>query len=375
MAKQSVLIVDDELLSLMALQAMLEISGYKVFTFEKAQGALDAVERVRPDIILTDIMMPELDGFELCRLLRQNPASQDIPVVLLTSLNDSLSMMKGFRMGAAGYLLKPFENEAVLERVAQVLRMKAQQQPQNLFDEHDDIEEMTLFKFLGLCEQDRISGTIHLIKPGDKGIIRLQDGEITDVEFESPITDVQIRRVLQWRWKDGHFSVEEDGDAHENGADNGSELQELAGMLEPEEKPEPAPAREENSFSEETRIQLRDVLRSIRDELEDAEIIALAGQDGKIVASDVADGTSVPNLEAMIAAFVELSMNACQTVEQGEFTEGLMEGDEGIITLYHTGMNVVLGVVIRMSESNLGMINIVCRTAAKTINDILAAEV
>ncbi len=112
-----VLIVDDNELNLRVLSDMLERSGYEIMPALRPDIALDAVQHAIPDVILLDVMMPEMDGYELCRRIHSNPGMQRIPVLFISAATDGESILKGFEAGAVDYIAKPFQFQEVLARV------------------------------------------------------------------------------------------------------------------------------------------------------------------------------------------------------------------------------------------------------------------
>ncbi|RME99756.1 MAG: hybrid sensor histidine kinase/response regulator [Chloroflexi bacterium] len=112
-----ILIIDDHPTNLGVLFEALEHAGHKVFIHTRAQTALDVIPEILPDLILLDVMMPGLDGFETCRRLKANPATQDIPVIFMTALNDVVDEVRGFELGAVDYIVKPIQVEKTLARV------------------------------------------------------------------------------------------------------------------------------------------------------------------------------------------------------------------------------------------------------------------
>jgi DNA-binding NtrC family response regulator len=113
----TILIVDDTPTNLQILLSYLQGAGFKVLIATDGQQALARAERGQPDLILLDVLMPGLDGFETCRRLKQNPALQDIPVIFLTALSDTPDKLTGFAAGGVDYITKPLEHEEVLARV------------------------------------------------------------------------------------------------------------------------------------------------------------------------------------------------------------------------------------------------------------------
>ena len=112
-----ILIVDDEPDNLCLLSIILESQGYKVRQAVNADIALKTLELRSPNLILLDILMPEVDGYQLCQQLQHNSTTREIPVIFLSALARGLDRKKGFQVGGADFLTKPFELEEVLARV------------------------------------------------------------------------------------------------------------------------------------------------------------------------------------------------------------------------------------------------------------------
>lgn len=113
----SILIVDDQAANLQVLSEILKARGYKVRPVPSGRLALGAAETDPPDLILLDIMMPELDGYEVCRRLKATPALSHIPVIFISALDDTADKLTGFQVGGVDYIAKPFQAEEVLARV------------------------------------------------------------------------------------------------------------------------------------------------------------------------------------------------------------------------------------------------------------------
>jgi DNA-binding NtrC family response regulator len=120
----TVLVVDDDAASLSALFECLRRAGYRVLVAQDGHSALERAASGKPALILLDVMMPDLDGFETCRRLKADAATADIPVLFLTALADTAEKLKGFDAGAVDYLTKPFQWEEVLARVRTHLRLR-----------------------------------------------------------------------------------------------------------------------------------------------------------------------------------------------------------------------------------------------------------
>jgi len=126
--KRTVLAVDDKLDNLKLLIKYLEDSGLELMVAQSGEEALRHLERITPDIILLDVLMPGIDGFETCRRLKNNQAMQEIPVIFMTALTETVDKVKGFEAGAVDYLTKPLHNEEVLARVNAHLTIREYQQ-------------------------------------------------------------------------------------------------------------------------------------------------------------------------------------------------------------------------------------------------------
>jgi len=116
-----ILIVDDEISILVPLKFLLEKSSYDVAMAQSGKDAFDSIETKKPDLILLDIMLPDLDGYEIFQIIRQRPEWRDIRVIFLTAKNRDVDVAKGMNLGVDDYITKPFSNAALLEKVRQLL--------------------------------------------------------------------------------------------------------------------------------------------------------------------------------------------------------------------------------------------------------------
>jgi diguanylate cyclase (GGDEF)-like protein len=123
--KEDILIVDDTPENLRLLSAVLLRQGYRVRKAINGQIALMAVQTVQPDLILLDIMMPEMNGYEVCQHLKANPQTAQIPVIFLSALSEGIDKAKAFSVGGADYITKPFQLEEVLVRVRHQLALRS----------------------------------------------------------------------------------------------------------------------------------------------------------------------------------------------------------------------------------------------------------
>jgi PAS domain S-box-containing protein len=133
--KGVIVIADDKPTNLGVLFEFLTDSGFRVLVAQDGESAIQKVEYAHPDLILLDVMMPGIDGFETCRRLKANPLTQHIPVIFMTALSDQEDKVKGFNLGAVDYVTKPIQHEEVKARVTTHLMLRNLQkklQEQNL---------------------------------------------------------------------------------------------------------------------------------------------------------------------------------------------------------------------------------------------------
>ncbi|MCU0585702.1 MAG: response regulator [Desulfobacterales bacterium] len=123
MAKK-ILIVDDEPGIIVALQFLMEQNGYETIVAFSGEEAMEAVARHRPDLILLDIMLPVVDGFEVCQRVRENPEWSHVRIVLVTALGGEAHVTKGLDLGADAYIIKPFANADLLAKVNELLECR-----------------------------------------------------------------------------------------------------------------------------------------------------------------------------------------------------------------------------------------------------------
>ena len=122
-SKFNVLAVDDIPLNLLLVQKMLSRFNFKMRTAANGQQALDAVAAEKPDLILLDLMMPGIDGFEVIRRLRADAATADIQIVILSALNSNEDIVKGFNVGANDFIMKPIIMEKLLTCVVTQMQL------------------------------------------------------------------------------------------------------------------------------------------------------------------------------------------------------------------------------------------------------------
>jgi DNA-binding response OmpR family regulator len=121
MEKMKVLAVDDEPNILMSIEFILEMEGYQVYLARDGEEALEVAGRVRPDLVLLDVNMPRKDGYEVCRILRENEQLAKTKVIMLTAKGQTLERKKGLEVGADEYVTKPFSADELLQKIRALL--------------------------------------------------------------------------------------------------------------------------------------------------------------------------------------------------------------------------------------------------------------
>lgn len=134
----TILAVDDIATNIMLLKAVLSRAKYKIVTASGGFEALEKVAEVNPDLILLDIMMPDMDGYEVLKRLKADPAHEDIPVIFLTALHNPEDIVKGFKFGASDYISKPFNHEELITRVAHHIYLAAAQR--TIMQQRDELQ-------------------------------------------------------------------------------------------------------------------------------------------------------------------------------------------------------------------------------------------
>lgn len=121
-SSKHILVVEDEPDTAELLEFHLENAGYKVTITEDGYQALKKIHKLRPDLLILDLMIPEIDGFEVCRLIRKDPANESLPVMMCTAKSNETSKIQGLDFGADDYVTKPFSPREVVLRVKNLLK-------------------------------------------------------------------------------------------------------------------------------------------------------------------------------------------------------------------------------------------------------------
>jgi two-component system, sensor histidine kinase and response regulator len=198
-----ILIIDDLPQNLLVLRAALERQSYKVEEAQSGRKALQMLESLTPDLILLDVMMPEMGGFEVCRKLKENPATAAIPIVFLTARTEQSDILEGFLAGGVDYITKPFHIQELLARVYTHVSLK---QAQDMLFQHAaqlekqaaDLRQLNLEKdeFLAIVSHDlrsplnAISGAAQILQDSSNKITA------TDIHGYSQMIERNAERML-----------------------------------------------------------------------------------------------------------------------------------------------------------------------------------
>ena len=155
----TVLIVDDDLTARETLMAMLEGEGYDLQVTKDGAQALQRLEQLQPDLILLDVMMPGMDGYEVCRRVRSTPQLAEVPIILLTALDDRASLVRGIEAGADDFLSKPVDRRELTARVRTITRLNRYR---TLMEQRENIRHMAEHTVAAQeQERQRISRELH----------------------------------------------------------------------------------------------------------------------------------------------------------------------------------------------------------------------
>ena len=122
---QKILIVDDEPNIVIPLQFLMEQNGYRTLVAQSGEEALESISKEKPDLVLLDIMLPGVDGFEVCEIVRLNPEWRNTRIIFLTAKGRDVDIAKGMVLGADAYITKPFSNQQIIEAVTKLLEKPA----------------------------------------------------------------------------------------------------------------------------------------------------------------------------------------------------------------------------------------------------------
>jgi CheY-like chemotaxis protein len=207
-------VVEDSLVTQRMLREFFESVGYEVDVAANGRDALQAVEAHPPRVILADIVMPVMDGWELCERLRAEPATADIPFLFLTAVREAPQRVLGLRLGADDYITKPFSREEVLARVERILARQERLRGLDaggttpLTGHTSQVPLADLFQLLSLNAR---SGVVRLERAGElRGLVHFREGRIVHAVAGAVDGCKALFRLLDW--EGAHFEMDLLGD-------------------------------------------------------------------------------------------------------------------------------------------------------------------
>jgi CheY-like chemotaxis protein len=237
MTPERILIVDDDPWILRMVSTLLEKKGYAIVTASDGEEGLIRADQVKPDLIISDVMMPKMDGWTMVKALRSRPELQIIPVIFLTALGGEEDRIKGFRLGADDYLPKPFRFEELDLRVMNALKKGKQARataeqvaaaapppppppdkragstppfPSKPVGIHGTLEQLGLSSLLVILEMERKSGILRVEKAGATGRVFAREGRIIAARIEGEAAPKDAKKGAQavyhlLTWSSGRF--------------------------------------------------------------------------------------------------------------------------------------------------------------------------
>ena len=185
----TILIVDDTPANLSVLVDTLGDAGYHLMVAEDGEDALAQTARTQPDLILLDVMMPGLDGFETCRRLKAEPATRDIPVIFMTALTDTTEKVRAFAAGAVDYLTKPIQHEEALARIGTHLTLRRLQ--------HELRQQLALKeRFMRIAGHDLRNPLCLILMSGELARRKGASPEVAEYLESIHSSARQIRRII-----------------------------------------------------------------------------------------------------------------------------------------------------------------------------------
>ncbi|GAB4371949.1 MAG: hypothetical protein Kow0042_15000 [Calditrichia bacterium] len=208
---EKILIVDDNPHVLKLLRISLEKAGYEVSTATNGDEGLEKANEIQPDLIISDIMMPDTDGIEFCWMVRENSSVPMVPFIFLTSLEDRDMEIRGFRAGADEYLIKPVDRKILLEKVNTLIqrakRVKSIDSEETTLVKgfEGNLADLSLVEVIQLLNMNKRSGTLE-ISGKSEGQLIFKNGELIFARVDNRSGVEAINHSV--RIKEGFFKFE-----------------------------------------------------------------------------------------------------------------------------------------------------------------------
>ena len=180
---RKILVVDDEAVLVETIAYNLEQAGYQVITVADGASALEAARRIKPDLIILDIMLPEMDGLEVCRQLRRENTTATTPIMMLTAKSDEIDKVVGLEVGADDYVTKPFGRRELLARVRALLR-RSEYAPSSEERAGDRATTRDASTEVPAASRELVAGPIRMDLAGRRVYCRGQELELQPKQFD-----------------------------------------------------------------------------------------------------------------------------------------------------------------------------------------------
>ncbi len=194
-----ILVVDDEPDNLILLEELLVLEGYATISANNGKEALQVASQSPPDLILLDVMMPEIDGFEVCQCLRHNPQLKTIPIIFLTALDDDKSKLKGLELMGDDYITKPFNTRLLLAKVANILQLNQIRSQATKYQNTQQLDEQSNLQLSAALRVNQLlSEKFRLFVPeqflsriAPQGVDSIQLGDVVEEELTVLFCDIR----------------------------------------------------------------------------------------------------------------------------------------------------------------------------------------
>lgn len=201
----TVLLVDDSVSTRIELSDALRTRGIRVRVADNGLVALSAALKRPPDLVLTDVEMPVMDGWSLLRTIRGRKRLQHIPIVFLTRLSDEMTRLRGYRMGVDDYLPKSMPHDEIVARLQGVLARRRIASNEGVGGMHGQIEHVRLGSLLAFLESERRSGALSVSRGDDHAMLHLRDGTLEQVDELGRCHHPHDRVFELLSWEHGQF--------------------------------------------------------------------------------------------------------------------------------------------------------------------------
>lgn len=209
MKRYKILIVDDEPQFCKIMSLQLSMRGYAAVTAGDGFEGFTAAIRERPDLILADVMMPNIDGYEFCSQIKAHPELRSTPVIFVTAKTDQRSLARGYSVGGARYITKPFDAEELMKAIDS--RLKDADRTRKLYANKakkfcGELRVISIFGLLDIFSLNRWDGSIAVERTLDRGWLEIKGGEISRCTVNGREEPESLMTALGWT--DGKFTAE-----------------------------------------------------------------------------------------------------------------------------------------------------------------------